>query len=208
MCAIASTRNNFFVLSLLAAMRASIPKPRVRSPRRQSERAHLNAPFLHSVSQQPAYGFGASAKPAACVTSRICVPLSRCRFFPAEVINDPCAAPVVAELRFTPCIPKTPRLFDINCPVAFSPPTAPGPTAAVSAAECTVESTPPPAVLPAFAAVFVPVPAAPPAVEVTPPNAPPPEARPEPPAYVPVPPAADRSLPVFAFAADCPEASA
>src|SRR5580704_8472602 len=175
--------------------------------RQQSERAHSSAPFPTS-DLKTAYGFGVSTAPAACVTSNICVPLARCRFFPAEVITDPCAAPVVAELRFTPCMPKTPRLLDINWPVAFSPPTAPGPDTAVFVAECTVEFTAPPVVLPALAAVFVTVPAAPPAVEVTPPRAPPPTARPEPAAYAPAPPIAAMSSPAFEATADCPEASA
>lgn len=62
---------------------------------------------------------------ADCVTSNIFVPPSSRTFVPAEVITDPCVPFAVALLRFNSFSPNTPRLFDVNCPAAFNPPTAP-----------------------------------------------------------------------------------
>src|SRR6266850_2424134 len=112
-------------------------------------------------------GFDLPCSPAfACETSNIRVPPSRCTFFPAEVITEPCVAFEPAALRFKPFNPNTPWLFEASCAAAFKPPTAP-----------------------------VNAPTAPPAVDVTPPNAPRPLAMPEPAAEAPMPPMVSMSAP-------------
>ena len=50
----------------------------------------------------------------ACETSSIRVPLSRCTFFPAEVITEPCVAFEPAALRFRPFSPNTPWLLEVS----------------------------------------------------------------------------------------------
>ena len=68
--------------------------------------------------------FGDASAPD-CVTSNILVPPSSRTFFPAEVIADPWVPFAIALLRFNPLNPNAPRLFDVSCPAAFKPPTAP-----------------------------------------------------------------------------------
>src|SRR6266850_7663396 len=148
-----------------------------------------------------AAGFDAPCSPAfACETSNIRVPPSRCTFFPAEVITEPCVAFEPAALRFKPFNPNAPWLFEVSCPAAFRPPTAPFEAPAMLPPAFAAEFTVPPATPPALAAVFVTAPTAPPAVDVTPPNAPRPLAVPEPAADAPMPPMASMSAP----AADAP----
>src|SRR5690348_10593561 len=150
--------------------------------------------------------FSSPADPA-CVTSSIRVPLSRCTFFPAEVITVPCVAFDAAAFKFRPFNPKTPWLFEVSCPAAFNPPTAPFEAPATFPAAFAVEFTAPPAAPPTLAAAFVTVPAAPPAAEVTPPSPPRPPAIPEPAAEPLSPPIVSTSEPA-AEALLCDDASA
>src|SRR6267143_2682214 len=143
----------------------------------------------------------------ACETRSIRVPLSRCTFFPAEVITEPSVAFEPAALRFRPFRPKTPWLFEVSWPAVFKPPTAPFEVPAILPAAFAAEFTVPPATPPTLAAVFVTVPAAPPAVEVTPPSAPRPPVIPDPAAEAPTPPIASMSDPA-ADALLCAEAIA
>src|SRR5260370_11857508 len=140
--------------------------------------------------------FVSPCEPAcACETSSILVPLSRCTFFPAEVVTDPCVAWEAAALRFRPFRPNTPWLFEVSCPAAFNPPTAPFEAPATLPPAFAAVFTAPPATPPTLAAVLVTVPTAPPAAEVTPPSAPRPPAAPDPPAEAPASPKASRSPP-------------
>src|ERR1700694_1490219 len=100
-------------------------------------------------------------------TSSIRVPLSRWTFFPAEVITLPCVAFEAAAFRFRPFNPKTPWLFEVSCPAAFKPPTAPFEAPAMLPPAFATEFAAPPATPPTFAAVLVTAPAAPPAPDVT-----------------------------------------
>src|SRR6267378_4566983 len=143
----------------------------------------------------------------ACETRSIRVPLSRCTFFPAEVITEPSVAFEPAALRFRPFRPKTPWLFEVSWPAVFKPPTAPFEAPAMFPPAFAAEFTVPPATPPTLAAVFVTVPAAPPAVEVTPPSAPRPPVIPDPAAEAPTPPIASMSDPA-ADALLCAEAIA
>src|SRR6266850_5171857 len=153
-------------------------------------------------------GFDLPCSPAfACETSNIRVPPSRCTFFPAEVITEPCVAFEPAALRFKPFNPNAPWLFEVSCPAAFKPPTAPFEAPAMLPPAFAAEFTVPLATPPTLAAVFVTVPAAPPAVEVTPPNAPRPPVIPDPAAEAPTPPIASMSDPA-ADALLCAEAIA
>jgi hypothetical protein len=52
--------------------------------------------------------FLGSAPACACETRSIRVPLSRCTFFPAEVINEPDVLFTAVELKLNPFNPKTP----------------------------------------------------------------------------------------------------
>src|SRR6266404_1124386 len=213
--AIASTRNSFFARE---GMRASIAKDygmtdshlailrphpyekkaaRELIPRglRKTVRAYCLLGLL------AAGGFDPPCSPAfACETSNIRVPLSRCTFFPAEVITEPCVAFEPAAFRFKPFNPNAPWLFEVSCPAAFKPPTAPFEAPAMLPPAVAAEFKVPPAAPPVLAAVFVTAPTAPPAVDVTPPNAPRPPAVPEPAADAPMPPMVSMSAP----AADAP----
>src|SRR5438874_7335628 len=91
------------------------------------------------------------------------VPLSRRTFFPVEVITLPCVAFEAAAFKFKPFKPKTPWLFEVSCPAASSPPTAPREAPATFPPALAAEFNVPLAAPPAFAAVFVTVPTAPPA---------------------------------------------
>src|SRR6267378_210547 len=143
----------------------------------------------------------------ACETRSIRVPLSRCTFFPAEVISEPSVAFEPAVLRFSPFRPNTPWLLEVSWPAVFKPPTAPFEAPAMFPPAFAAEFTVPPATPPTLAAVFVTVPAAPPAVEVTPPSAPRPPVIPDPAAEAPTPPIASMSDPA-ADALLCAEAIA
>jgi len=113
-------------------------------------------------------GFDPPCSPAlVCETSNIRVPLSRCTFFPAEVITEPCVAFEPAAFRFKPFNPNAPWLFEVSCPAAFKPPTAPFEAPAMLPPAVAAEFKVPPATPPALAAVFVTAPTAPPAVDVT-----------------------------------------
>src|SRR4029077_11102057 len=125
--------------------------------------------------------FDAPCSPAcAWGTSSIRVPLSRCTFFPAEVITEPCVALDAAAFRFNPFRPNTPWLLEVSCPGGFKPPTAPFSAPATLPPAFAALFTAPPAAPPTLAAVFVTVPTAPPAAEPTPPSAPRPPAIPPP----------------------------
>ena len=162
----------------------------------------------------PSYWLLVPAAAWLCVTSRSCVPLSRCTFLLVDVINDPCVLFDAAEFRLRPFKPKTPWLLEVNCPAVFSPPGAP----LVALVEFAVELSAPPASPPTFPAVLVAPPtlpvafvitsAAPPDAEPTPPRTPPDE-RPDAPAPPTAGgPAAKSSLPTELGATDCAAASA
>src|SRR5262249_55399531 len=70
----------------------------------------------------------------------------------------------------SPFNPNTPRLFEANCPVAVTPPTALFAAPATPVVVRVVASTAPPAALVALPAALVTVPTVPPAVEATPPS--------------------------------------
>src|SRR6266550_2491877 len=224
MCAMASTRNSFLGAE---GMRASIAKDEegtpgtvARAPAEQQKEA-ASVYFPRGLQTSPGYcllGFGSGllaagclASPwgpaSACDTSSIRVPLSRCTFFPAEVISEPSVAFEPAALRFRPFRPKTPWLFEVSWPAVFKPPTAPFEVLAMLPPAFAAEFTVPPATPPTLAAVFVTVPAAPPAAEVTPPSAPRPPAIPDPAAEAPMPPMVSLSDPA-ADALLCAEAIA
>jgi hypothetical protein len=42
------------------------------------------------------------------------VPLSRCTFFPTDVIIDPCVPFVAADFRLRPFMPNTPLLLEVS----------------------------------------------------------------------------------------------
>ena len=133
--------------------------------RDQTKRARRSVPFSLSGEKLVSYLLGIP-EVAACDTSSMRVPLSRCTFLPAEVISDPCALPVSAALRLRPFMPKTPRLLEASCPAEFNPPAvAPLAPTVVRAAVLTALS----ARLPVPATVLVTDPVAPPAVETKPP---------------------------------------
>jgi hypothetical protein len=142
--------------------------------------------------------FAGSAPAFAFETSSMRVPLSRCTFFPAEVINELCVLLTAVDVKLSPFKPNTPSLLDVICPAEFKPPMAPLDAPATLPVAFPAEFRAPPAVPPTPAAVFVMEPAAPPAVEATPPSAPRPPDIPEPAADAPMPPAESKSDPAAA----------
>ena len=108
-----------FRVRILALFRSKVPKIETARPLEFGRAAHFSASGLPGEREfwAPTSNYFDACNCVALVAeTKSCVPLSRCTFLLADVMSEPepCAAPTADEVRFSPCILKTPWLFEVS----------------------------------------------------------------------------------------------